>query len=232
MKKYILCVMLALLASSALAINEDPHHNEVGFFDVRVCNWPERPRFMMVLFSTERFAEVERVAVYAPSGRHVGDLDMDKYRAFKTREGKDKRAFISHFDVVEEEGWYRAEIHLADSTRYHAKDYVILAGMRHPRWVEPANGAEDIAMPREVSWEAIPGAMFYQVYIRDMWDGRLVFSSATLTDNQVSLPDDMLQPGGYYSWRIHARDSDGNVLLGDFNHGSLSPEASFSVADQ
>jgi hypothetical protein len=37
-------------------INEDPHRNEMGFFDIHVCNWPERPQFLKVLFSTTRFA--------------------------------------------------------------------------------------------------------------------------------------------------------------------------------
>ena len=35
--------------------------------------------------------------------------------------------------------------------------------------------------------------------------------------------------GGVHVWRIHARDSNGNVLPADFNHGSLSPEMRFTV---
>lgn len=42
-------------------------------------------------------------------------------------------------------------------------------------------------------------------------------------------PQGVLQTGGVYVWRIHARNSDGNVLPGDFNHGSLSPEMRFTV---
>jgi hypothetical protein len=40
-------------------------------------------------------------------------------------------------------------------------------------------------------------------------------------------PQDVLQTGGVHVWRIHAQD--GNVLPGDFDHGSLSPEMRFSV---
>lgn len=39
----------------------------------------------------------------------------------------------------------------------------------------------------------------------------------------------VLQSGGVHVWRVHPRDSDGNVLPADFNHGSLSPEMRFTV---
>jgi hypothetical protein len=48
---------------------------------------------------------------------------------------------------------------------------------------------------------------------------------------ELKLKPGLLKPGGYYSWRVHARDSNGNVLLGDFNHGSLSTPITFSLAE-
>jgi hypothetical protein len=52
---------------------------------------------------------------------------------------------------------------------------------------------------------------------------------ADLTEPLFVPAQGVLQSGGVYVWRIHARDSDGNVLLGNFNHGSLSPEMRFTV---
>lgn len=45
---------------------DDPHYTPTGFFDVHVCNWPEKPRFLMALFSTQYFDEVAKVPVFAP----------------------------------------------------------------------------------------------------------------------------------------------------------------------
>ena len=42
---------------------QDPHRNAAGFFDIHVCNWPERELFFMSLFSTPRYDEVEQVEV-------------------------------------------------------------------------------------------------------------------------------------------------------------------------
>ena len=54
---------LLLLASSCLpgaqaAMPGDTHHNDAGFFDIHVCNWPGRPPFFMPLFSMARFNKV------------------------------------------------------------------------------------------------------------------------------------------------------------------------------
>ncbi len=45
---------LALLAGAAIArsagvvpLQADPHRNEVGFFDMHVCNWPDQPLFFL-----------------------------------------------------------------------------------------------------------------------------------------------------------------------------------------
>ena len=68
-----------VLAASSLtsvpvfAGNEgDPHYTPAGFFDIHICNWPENPRFLMALFSTARFDEIAKVAIFTPDGAHVG----------------------------------------------------------------------------------------------------------------------------------------------------------------
>lgn len=223
---------LWLLSGAGNAGNEgDPHYTPAGFFDTHVCNWPEKPRFLMALFATSRYDEVARVAVFATDGKHVGDLDTTRFRAFKTPSGIAKRAFIAHFDLPEHapDGWYRAEITLKDGSRTEARDYVIHHFMAHPTGTLPAPGANDVPATTELRWNPIPGARYYEVFLRDDWAGTAATASGLLTEPRFAPAPGLLQSGGEYVWRIHARDSDGNVLLGDFNHGSLSPEMRFTV---
>jgi hypothetical protein len=235
MKTRIWSFMLAtscLLSGTVYAGNEgDPHYTPAGFFDAHVCNWPEEPRFLMALFSTSRFDEIAKVAVFAPDGRHVGDLDLTKFRAFKTKSGQAKRAFIAHFDLPAKavDGWYRAEINLKDGSHTEARDYVIQQMMDQPTGIQPVPGASNVSASTELSWNPVPGARFYEVFVKDEWAGSEPFDSGLLSEPRFVPPKGLLQPGGEYMWRIHARDSDGNVLLGDFNHGSLSPEMRFTV---
>jgi hypothetical protein len=214
------------------AANEgDPHYTAAGFFDIHVCNWPDEPRFLMALFSTTRFEEMARVAVFAPDGRAVGTLDLNRFRAFETKSGQAKRAFISHLGLPEKpvDGWYRAEIMLKDGSRIEARDFVIHHFMAYPSDTLPAPGAVAVPVSTELRWNPIPGARYYEVFLRDEWAETETFASGLLTEPRFAPPRGLLHPGGEYVWRIHARDSDGNVLLGDFNHGSLSPEMRFGV---
>ena len=222
-----------LLSEPVHAGNEgDPHYTPAGFFDVHVCNWPENPRFLMTLFSTQNFGEVAKVSVFAPDGKFIGDLDLNRFRAFKTQSGQAKRAFIAHFDLPGKviDGWYRAEVGLKDGSRFEARDYVVHQFMAQPTGTQPVPGASDVPASIELRWDPIPGAKYYEVFLRDDWAaGTEVTASGLLTAPRFVPPQGLLQPGGEYVWRIHARDSNGNVLLGDFNHGSLSPEMRFTV---
>ena len=229
-----LCALAAggLLNGTPYAGNEgDPHYSPAGFFDIHVCNWPEEPRFLMALFSTPRFDEVAKVEVYTPDGTHIGDLDTNRFRAFKTQSGQAKRAFIAHFDLPDKvvDGWYRAVITLNDGSRMEARDYVIHQFMAQPTGIWPAPNAHDVPASTVLRWDPVPGAKYYEVFLRDDWAGVKADDSGLLTEPRFAPPPGQLQSGGEYVWRIHARDSDGNVLLGDFNHGSLSPEMRFTV---
>ena len=222
-----------LPGSGVHAANEgDPHYNAAGFFDVHVCNWPDKPRFLMALFSTTRFDEVARVTVFAPDGKLVGDLDLARFRAFKAPSGQPKRAFIAHFDLPAKtvDGWYRATISLKDGSRFAAKDYVVHYVMPGVGATQPEDDARDVPVQTELRWDSIPGARYYQVTIRDIWTpGTEATVSDLITDTRYVPPQGLLRSGGEYTWRIHARDSNGNVLLGDFNHGSVSRELRFAV---
>lgn len=236
MKTRIWLYMLAISCLSSGGVyagNEgDPHYNAAGFFDIHVCSWPEKPRFLMALFSTTRFDEVAKVAVFAPDGKFVGDLDLTRFRAFKTKSGQPKRAFITHFDLPVKmvDGWYRAVIGLKDGSRFVARDYVINHFMPFPTGTHPVPDADNVPVSTELRWDPVPGAKYYQVFLRDEWAvGIKTTASDLLAEPRFVPPPGVLQSGGEYVWRIHARDSNGNVLLGDFNHGSLSAEMRFRV---
>lgn len=235
MKTNLLSFMLAagcLLSGAVGAGHEDdPHYTPAGFFDTHVCNWPENPRFLMALFSTPHFDEVAKVSVFAPDGKFVGNLDLNRFRAFKNQSGQAMRAFITHFDLPDKavDGWYRAEINLKNGSHFEARDYVIHYSMAQPTGIQPVPNASDVPASTDLRWDPIPGAKYYEVFLRDDWAGTEATASGLLTAPRFIPPQGLLQPGGEYVWRIHARDSDGNVLLGDFNHGSLSPEMSFTV---
>jgi hypothetical protein len=211
--------------------DRDPHYNEVGFFDIHVCHWPERPLFFMPLFSTVHSDAVQRIEVLAPDQRPLLQLDLNRYRTIKQEGKPDKRVIINQVAIPQGigDGWYSARIVLNDGREFTARDYVEIAELAQAGGQIPANESE-VELPRTLRWEAVPGAGFYQVFIRDLWDDeRLIYTSKLLTGPELVLPENLLQPGGYYSWVIHARDINEDVRLGDFNRGSMSRAVSFSV---
>lgn len=209
------------------------HHNEVGFFDIHVCNWPNQPVFLMALFSTTRYGEIGEIEVFDSGNRSLAKLDLNRYRLVLSPGKPEKRVFIANIAVPKDhaDGWYSARVTLRSGEKYAARDFVALGRLPRAQNLVPADGAENIALPKELKWDPVPGAKFYQVFIKDLWDGeRLIHASAMLDRAQLVLPPGLLQPGGAYAWRVHARDVNEDPKLGDFNLGSLSAELKFSVA--
>jgi hypothetical protein len=217
----------------ATASAGDPHYSAAGFFDIHVCNWPGRPLFFMSLFSTTSFREVKRVDVFTPTGELLVELDLNHYRTLRQGKKPDKRVFIKQVNVppAAVDGWYSARVTLTDNEVFTAKDYVIIDKLPQAAGQSPANDAELADVPPRLSWEPVPGARYYEVYIRDLWDDdNLVYASELLSRPEIELPPGVLKKGGTYSWVIHARDTNSHVLLGDFNHGSMTAPSTFSVA--
>lgn len=211
-----------------------PHYVEAGFFDIHVCNWPNQEIFLMALFSTTRFAEIERIDVLGPAGEPLGDLDLTRFRLTLKPGEPEKRVFIRNIPVTAgaKDGWYRARVKLRDGRTQEARDYVVVRKLPIATGMKPAANAENIPLPAELSWNPVPGATHYQVFIKDMWDSeKVILTSKLVMEPRLELPKGLVKPGGFYSWRIHARDVNEHELLGDFNHGSLSPEVSFTVAE-
>lgn len=225
--------LLIVPPGSTAGVSGDPHYVEAGFFDVHYCNWPDRPPFYLALFSTARYEELAAVDIVLPDGRSLGPLPLDRYRIIERPGKPEKRVFMRELEVPEgaRDGWFEARVRLRDNSEQTARDYVIHQEMPRAEGLRPPPGEEDVPMPAQLSWEAVPGAMYYQVFIRDLWqDGKTIYESSLLNEPHLELPPGLLEPGGYYSWKVHARDVNEHVYLGDFNNGSLTPWVQFSVA--
>lgn len=232
-------VLVAMLSPVAVSTThadtpKDTHYNDVGFFDIHVCNWPNRKLFFMPLFSTTRYDEIQKIDVMDPGGQPLVQLDLTRYRVIKQENKKEKHAFINQLDVPEssKDGWYSAQITLSNGAVHTASDYVRISTLDRAGGHRPGHNEETVRPPRELRWDPVPGAGFYQVFIRDQWnDDQLVHSSGLLTEPVLTLPPGLVKSGGMYSWVVHSRDVNEDLLLGDFNHGSLSKPVVFSVSD-
>lgn len=210
----------------------DPHYTKIGFFDIRICHWPDRPPFMQVLFSTTQYDVVRDVEVLSPDGKRVTRVVFDKYRLIKQKDGSEKRIYITPFPLTPDAqgGWYTGRITTADGTVYLARDQVEIKTLPIARNQKPVTDSENISLPSHLSWDPVPGAKAYQVFVHDIWEGEiLIYHSPHLKESRVKLPEGLLKPGGYYMWRVHSRNVDEDVNFGDFNHGSLTPFSRFSV---
>jgi hypothetical protein len=212
----------------------DPHYGPAGFFDIHVCNWPGRPLFFMPLFSTERYAELQSIEVLTPDGELLTWLDLERYRTIKQNKKPEKRVFIQQLDVPPdaENGWYSARTTLTSGEVFITRDYVIVHELPQAGGQVPAHEEALLEIPEKLAWDPVPGANFYQVFIRDLWsEDKLIYTSELLTRPELVVPPGLLHKGGMYSWIIHARDTNSHILLGDFNHGSLNKPATFSIDD-
>ena len=227
-----LLLPLTCLAEEAPELNADPHYNALGFFDVHLCNWPERPNFFKVLFSTEHYTEVENMAVYTPENKLLVMLDRTKFMRIKSSSGADKRVYMLDIDAPEPfaTGWYSIDVTTTTGKHYRARDYVVKTRLERATALQP-DDEQAVSLPVTLRWKAVPGAVFYQAFVRDEWSGKLVYKSKLLNRPEVALPQNKLEPGGYYSWSVHSRDTNGHILLGDFHMGSMSRKAYFTVVE-
>mgnify|MGYP000698706878 CR=1 FL=1 len=237
----IVSTMLTLLFISSVShadqptrFTDDPHYTPVGFFDMHVCNWTDRPNFFLIVFTTERFNEIKSVDVTRPNGQFLMGMDLSRHRVMLRKNKPEKRAFIEQFSLPSDasNGWYTARITLHNGEVYIAKDYIINYIMPAASGIIPPDGSKNITVPTALKWDPVPGAAFYKVYIKDVWEGKEIYESKLLSTPLLELPPDLIKPESYYSWRIHARDVNENILLGDFNHGSFTGENKFSTAEK
>ncbi|MGD9391024.1 MAG: hypothetical protein PVG18_11195 [Thioalkalispiraceae bacterium] len=213
--------------------NNDPHYSNLGFFDIHVCNWPNRPLFFMALFSTYEFANIKSIEIISPSSMKIGELNLDKFRLIIDKKKREKRVFIKQLDIPKnaDDGWYKTIVTLNNGKKITAEDYVVINKLDIASIDKPDLNGELKTIPKSFSWKKIPGAKYYQVFIHDKWESKLIYSSDLLSKPELKVPAKLLHNGGLYSIQIHARDSNEHQLLGDFNHGSLSKKMEFSISE-
>ena len=234
----ILISLLSIATSSSFALEKniikDPHRAEAGFFDIHICNWPDRPPFYLTLFGTEQYENITSIEVLSPEDKKIGELNLKKFTVSKKKNKPERHVFLTQLAIPrnKKDGWYSARINFRNKPSQTAFDFVIHQTLSRASSHSPENNSEDIKKPNNLSWDAIPGANFYQVFIKDIWSGgKVIHTSKLINTHSYDLPQDLLQPGGYYAWRVHARDLNEHVLLGDFNLGSLSKWVEFSVGE-
>ena len=235
-------VLLSLLLSASASAMEDmapvfdkdPHRNQLGFFDVHICNWADQPLFFKSLFSTTKFNDIKAMTLYSPDGRKVTDFDMTKYMQIKRKGKPEKRVYLTDSDVLSDShaGWYQLKVKARDGKEYTAKDYVVMNRISRAEVLLPKDGVEDIEIPTELKWKPVPGATHYKVFMRDGFENTRILNSKLLREPQIKLKPGLLKPGGYYLWKVHARDVNENIILGDFNSGSVNKWMEFSVIDE
>lgn len=215
------------------ATHGDPHYSSTGFFDIHVCNWPNQPLFFMAVFSTYHFNDISSIEVFTPDNRKLGELDLSKYRLITDKNKKEKRVFIKQFRMPDNasDGWYYTKVNLKNKSAITAKDYVIIDKLEIARISSPDVNKELATIPKSFNWQKIPGAKYYQVFIHDNWESKLIYSSKLLEKPQLIIPAKLLKKGGLYTIQIHARDTNEHQLLGDFNHGSLTKKIEFSISE-
>lgn len=232
-----LSIVISFLCTNSYAENftpapiTDPHYTKAGFFDIHVCNWPKRKLFFMALFSTYKYDDVSKIEIYNPEDLKLGEITTDKYKLLYQKGKPEKRVFIKQIQIQQNaiNGWYRSIITMKSGMKYEAKDYVVIANLAQAKNLTPEADSELSKIPKKLTWNKIPGAKFYKVFIKDYWTQKTLYTSSLLNKPELILPKGLIKKRGEYQWVIHARDVNENVLLGDFNHGSVSKPVSFSI---
>ena len=186
----------------------------------------------MPLVSTAHYDDIDKVDIFYPDGRQLTELDLSRFRTIEPKDAPKKQVFINQLGMPGDavEGWYSARITLKNGEVYSASDYVVLSKLERASGQQPAHEETVPAPPEKLSWDPVPGAGFYQVFIRDQWDDdKLIYTSKLLTKPELQLPPGLIEDGGNYSWLVHARDINEDIKLGDFNSGSLNAPVTFSV---
>ena len=232
-----LCLLLAPMPN-VFAGNathpDDTHYTASGFFDIHVCNWPDRDSFYLSLYSTRQFKDVRSVELMNAQGVKFAALDLSKFMIINAEGQAEKRVFMTQLERPgnHSDGWFSAKITLHDGTVHTAKDFVQHGVLPRASNLLPVNQTELLEPPKVLSWSEVEGAAYYQVFIKDKWGiDKLIYTSSLLKEPRLILPADLFEYGGDYSWRVHARDVNEDIKLGDFNQGSLSRWHEFTIAD-
>lgn len=193
----------------------------------------------MLLYATHHYQEIEDLTIFKPNGEVLTHIDKSKYRYLPTAivDGKtipDKKVFINQIPVTnqDEDGVYSAVIATMNGLKHHYHDLVETEQLiALPTLSSPSHQSADISLTPTLKWGQVKGAKLYQVFIKDNWTGKTVLTSKMLSETNFTVPNDLLKSGGWYAWKVHARDMDETKIYGDFNAGSISRTALFSTIE-
>lgn len=222
-----------VVALARAGTDSDPHYTPAGYFDLFVCHWPDRPPFLIGLFSTTRQNDIAKVEITRPDGRVLGEIALTQHKIASDADGKEKRIFKTRFPPVADagDGWYQAAITLTSGQRFIARDYVAIRTMPIVTGLTPRGDNKPLAAAQTLRWRPIAGDVLYRVSIYDMWQDKAeIYASDLLRAPRLTLPAGVLKPGGAYVWRVHARQATTDAKWGDYNHGSKSAEAMLAIA--
>lgn len=229
-------IPLVVIFAAACAEGErppatDPHYTKAGYFDMHVCNWPDRPLFFVALLTTKQHRDIAEVAVMRPDGVSLGNIDLSRSEPLAGDGDVELRTFKTHIQIPpgSPDGWYMARIRLKNGSEFLARDYVNVRAMP-PVTITTPLGDDTPMQQRKVAWRPLPQTAYYRVIIKDPFqDKKIVYKSDLLTEPQFTIPPGILEKNGAYILRIHARNASGDPKWGDFNHGSMNAEVAFTA---
>ena len=169
----ILLPLFSIFTSYAFAveknISEDPHRTKAGFFDIHICNWPDRPPFYLTLFGTEQYDDITSIEILSPDDKKIGELNLKKFTVSKKKNKPERHVFLTQLDIPKNkmDGWYSARINFRDKPSQTAYDFVIHQTLNRATSHSPEHGAEDIKKPKQPILGFNSGRKFLQgVYKR------------------------------------------------------------------
>lgn len=164
-------------------------------------------------------------------------MNLNKFRYIPATEInkekiKDKKVFINQIPLPKNsvKGEFTAIVITKNNQIHHYADRMFLDKKVGFAKIDfPKNQATNISKTPTLKWSAPKNGHYYQVFIKDKWTGKSIYSSKTLNKTEFKVPDNLLKNDGWYAWKVHAKDMDETILYGDFNAGSLSEYHSFTT---
>ncbi len=160
---------------------------------------PNQPLVLIPLVSTAFYDDIEKVDVFYPDGRQLAALDLSCFRTIESKDAPKKQVFINQIGMPDDavEGWYSARITLKNGDTYTASDYVVLSKLGRAGGQIPAHEEIVPSPPAKLTWDAVAGASYYQVFIPDQWDdNKLIYTFRLLSEPELALRPGLIEDGG------------------------------------
>jgi hypothetical protein len=142
---------------------------------------------------------IASVRVTYPDGSTTRDLRLDSVVS-ETEANYSTREYAPE---TIQTGKYIFTVTDFDGNTVTAEDDLILANLPCPVNLSPAAGAVVIGTTPTITWDAVTGAVDYEVRINDGWD-RQIYNSSRFSPNSFTVPAGILQLNATYSYTVYA----------------------------